>query len=85
MPELLQEVAAASAARADSTRILAASDRVFRELRLPRWDPAGFEHTVVALRRDLGDAAFDRAWGEGAALPEEEAVALAARCLDSPR
>ena len=85
MPELLQEVAAVSAARADSARILAASDRVFRELRLPRWDPAGFEHTVVALRRDLGDAAFDRAWGEGAALPEEEAVALAARCLDSPR
>jgi predicted ATPase/class 3 adenylate cyclase len=35
------------------------------------------EETIGSLRAQLGDAAFDKAWGEGAKLSRDEAVALA--------
>jgi predicted ATPase len=81
-PELLQEVAAASAGGADSVRIMGASQHLVSELGVPRWDVADCERTVATLRGELGDAAFEKAWVEGAALQEDEALLLAARCLD---
>jgi len=40
-PELLQEIAGASAGRAaDAVRLLGASERLLLELGVPRWDPA---------------------------------------------
>ena len=80
-PELLQEVAAVTAAGADSVRILAVSERLFDELGLPHWDPADYERTVTTLRADIGDRAFEEAWTEGAMLPADEALALAVGCL----
>ena len=49
---------------------------------MPLWDPADYKRTVARLRTELGDEAFENAWVEGAALSEEEALSLAARCLD---
>jgi predicted ATPase len=82
LPELLQEVAAAGAGGIDSVRILSASQRLVTELGLPRWDIADYERTVSALRGELGDAAFEEAWADGAGLQEDRALLLAAGCLD---
>ena len=40
---------------------------------------AGYEASVMALRNAMGEADFDSAWAEGAALSTEEAVAYAQR------
>jgi predicted ATPase len=82
LPELLQEVAATGVGGADSVRILAAAQHLVGELGVPRWDMADFERTAAALREELGDTAFEEAWREGTSLQEDDALALAARCLD---
>jgi predicted ATPase len=82
LPELLQEAAAAGAGGADSVRILGAAQQLVTELGVPRRDTADHERTVAALRGELGDAAFEEAWADGAALQEDAALLLAARCLD---
>jgi tetratricopeptide (TPR) repeat protein len=82
-PELLQEIAAASIGRpGDAVRLLAASERLLAEMSLPRWDPDDYAQTVARLRRELGDDAFDQTRATGAALTEDEALSLAASCLD---
>jgi predicted ATPase len=82
-PELLQEVAAASSGDSvDAVRLLGASERLRAHMELPRWDPTDYDRTVSTLRAELGGAAFERAWAEGAALSEDEALSLATRCLD---
>jgi predicted ATPase len=82
-PELLQEVAAAIPCRpVEAVQLLGASERLRREMGLVLWDAADYERTVVKLRTELGDDAFEEAWAEGAALSEDEALSLAARCLD---
>jgi predicted ATPase len=82
-PEVLQEIAAATShGPADPALLLGASERLLLEMGVPRWDPADYEQTVATLRAELGEAAFDEAWAEGAALSEDEALSLAARCLD---
>jgi tetratricopeptide (TPR) repeat protein len=82
-PELLQEIAAASpGCPAEAVRLLGASERLLSEMGVPRWDPADYERIVAALRAELGAEVFGEAWVEGGALPEDEALALAARCLD---
>ena len=82
-PEVLQEIAGASTCRAaDAVRLLGASERLQLELGVPRWDPADHEQTAATLRAELGDAAFETACVAGRALSEEEALSLAARCLD---
>jgi hypothetical protein len=48
---------------------------------VPRWDPADYGQTLTTLRTELGDTAFEKAWAAGAALSEEDALSLAARCL----
>jgi hypothetical protein len=80
--QLLQEAAAASRPGVDPVRILGASERLFRELGLPRWDVADYEHTVATLRGELGDEAFERAWSDGLALQDDQVLSLAAGCLD---
>jgi DNA-binding CsgD family transcriptional regulator len=40
---------------------------------------AGYDRTVMTLRTSIGDAAFEQAWAEGAALSVDEAVAYALR------
>jgi predicted ATPase len=81
-PELLQEIAAASTRHTAAVRLLGASERLLSEMGVPRWDPADYEQTVATLRAELGEVAFEEAWAEGAALSEDEALSLAARCLD---
>ena len=81
-PELLQEIAAASGRHADAVRLLGAAERLLGETGMPRWDPDDYEHTVTALRAKLGTRPFEEAWVEGVTMPEDEALALAARCLD---
>ena len=81
-PELLQEIAAASTARADSVRLLSASEGLLREVGLPRWDPHDYERTIAELRATLGDTVFEEAWSNGATLSEKEVLSLAAGCLD---
>lgn len=44
---------------------------------VPPYEREGLERAVTMARDALGDAAFDAAWAEAAALPLEEAVALA--------
>jgi tetratricopeptide (TPR) repeat protein len=80
--ELLQEIAAASMARADSVRLLSASEGLLREVGLPRWDPRDYKRTIAELRATLGNAVFEEAWTDGAALSENEVLSLAAACLD---
>jgi tetratricopeptide (TPR) repeat protein len=82
-PELLQEAAAACAGQpALATQLLGASDRLLSEMGIPRWDQADYDRTVAALRAELGAAPFEEALAEGAALSEDEALSLAASCLD---
>jgi hypothetical protein len=44
--------------------------------------PVDHEQTVARLRAELGGIAFDQACTDGARLSEEEALSLAAQCLD---
>jgi predicted ATPase/class 3 adenylate cyclase/DNA-binding CsgD family transcriptional regulator len=47
-------------------------------VRFKVWDP-GYEASVAALRNVMGEADFEAAWAEGAALSTEEALAYAKR------
>jgi hypothetical protein len=80
-PELLQEIAAVANSRHVATQLLAAADRLSRENDLPRWDPADLARTIERARDDLGPD-FATAWETGAALTEDEALALATGCLE---
>jgi predicted ATPase/class 3 adenylate cyclase len=80
-PELLQEVAAVAEPESVAAQLLAAADRLWREIDVPRWDPEDFARTVELVRDDLGPD-FARAWEGGAGLTEEEALALAGGCLE---
>jgi predicted ATPase len=81
-PELMEEIAAAAIPGPAAVQLLGASERLLAEVGVPRWDPADYVRTVAKLRTELGDEAFEKAWAEGAALSEDEALSLAARCLD---
>jgi predicted ATPase len=80
-PELLQEIAAVADSRDVAAQLLAAADRLSREKDLPRWDPDDLARTMELVRDDLGPD-FTTAWEAGAGLTEEEALALADRCLE---
>ena len=80
-PELLQEIAAVADSRDVAAQLLAAADRLSRENDLPRWDPEDLARTIELVRDDLGPD-FTTAWEAGAGLTEEEALALADRCLE---
>ena len=85
-PELLQEIAATATAQpVVAVQLLGSSERLLTEVGVQRWDPIDYGQVVARLRADVGDAAFEAAWAAGAALPEDDAMSLAARCLDSVR
>jgi hypothetical protein len=81
-PELLQEIAPVAASPVEGARLLSASERLCAELGMPRWDPSGYEQTAASMRTELGERGFSEPWAAGAALAEDEALALAAACLD---
>ena len=65
---------------ADAARLSGAAAALLEEMGASMW-PIDQDHHAVfltALRRDLGEPAFDRAFGQGQRLPAEDAVALAA-------
>ena len=80
-PELLQEIAAVADSRDVAAQLLATADRLSRENDLPRWDPEDLARTIELVRGDLGPD-FTTAWEAGTELTEEEALALADRCLE---
>ena len=80
-PELLQEVAAVAEPKGVAAQLLAAGDRLWREIDVPRWDPEDFAKTVELVRAGLGPD-FATAWEAGAGLTEDEALALAGDCLE---
>ena len=85
-PELLQEIAATATAQpVVAVQLLGSSECLLTEVGVQRWDPIDYGQVVARLRADVGDAAFEAAWAAGAALPEDDAMSLAARCLDSVR
>jgi predicted ATPase len=61
---------------AEAARVLSKSDAVSRELALRRRDPHGrrYEEALAAIRDELDDETFARAWDEGATLTEDEAA-----------
>jgi len=81
-PELLHEIAAASPRHRDAARLLGASEGLLAEMGVSRWEPDDYERTVTTLRSELGDGPFEEAWQEGGSLRADEALSLAARCLD---
>jgi predicted ATPase len=70
-------VLAAAGKPAEAARVLSKSDTVSRELALRRRDPhrRRYEDALAAIRSELDDETFARAWDEGSALTEEEAAA----------
>ena len=65
----------------DAARLFGAAHAIRQRMGAPRfkvWD-AEYEDSVAALRNAMGQADFDTAWAEGAALSTEEAIAYAQR------
>ena len=61
----------------EAARVLSKSDAVSRELGLRRRavQQRRYDDALAAIRSELDEEAFARAWGEGSALTEEEAAA----------
>jgi predicted ATPase len=70
-------VLAAAGKPAEAARVLSKSDAVSRELALRRRDPhrRRYDEALAAIRNELDDEAFARAWDEGSMLTEDEAAA----------
>jgi predicted ATPase len=70
-------VLAAAGKPIEGARVLSKSDAVTREMALRRRESyqRRYEETVAAIRSELDDDAFARAWEDGQALTEEEAAA----------
>jgi DNA-binding CsgD family transcriptional regulator len=65
----------------EAARFFGAADAIRQRMgvvRLKVWD-AGYESSVAALRNAMGQADFESAWAEGAAMSIEEAIAYAQR------
>ncbi len=79
--ECLAALAGDRGSHRDAARLFGAAHD-FRQrmgaVRFKVWD-AGYEDSVTALRKAMGQNAFDSAWAEGAALSTEEAIAYAQR------
>jgi hypothetical protein len=60
-----------------AARLSAAASGVLEAMGAPGYEPALQHQTVAAARAALGEAAFAAAWGEGRAMPLQEAIALA--------
>ncbi|OBJ17895.1 helix-turn-helix transcriptional regulator [Mycobacterium colombiense] len=79
--ECLSHIAHGRGSDEYAARILGAAEAIRQhagQVRLPVYN-AGFEAAIHAVRDALGQADFDTAWAEGAALSAEEAIAYAQR------
>jgi predicted ATPase/DNA-binding CsgD family transcriptional regulator len=83
MAEILECLSSLEAAdhREETTRLLSAADALRRNSGAVRFvlDQAAHDARVTALRDSMGDAAFERAWAQGAVLSIDEAVTFALR------
>ena len=79
--ECLATLAGQAGSHREAARLIGAANGIRQRMgavRFKAWD-AGYEASVMALRNAMGEADFDSAWAEGAALSTEEAVAYAQR------
>ncbi len=79
--ECLAQLASAADSHHEAARLLGAADTLRQSMgavRLPIFD-ADHDTTVALVLKALGDADFEAAWAEGAALSIEEAVGYAQR------
>ena len=79
--ECLAAMASDAGSHRDAARFFGAAHAIRQRMGAPRfkvWE-ADYEDSVAALRNAMGQADFDSAWAEGAALSTEEAIAFAQR------
>jgi DNA-binding CsgD family transcriptional regulator len=79
--DCLAMIAAAEDNRAPAARLFGAADTARQRMQIVRFKvlDADIDARIAVLRNSLGDNDFDAAWGEGAALSLEEAIAYAQR------
>ncbi|MBO0865935.1 MAG: helix-turn-helix transcriptional regulator, partial [Mycobacterium sp.] len=79
--ECLAGLAGENGSHREAARLFGAADAIRRRMGAARFKiyDAGYEASVAALRKGMGDNDFDRAWAEGAALSTEEAISCAQR------
>lgn len=81
VPDILECLAVLADSSVEAARLLGAADAIRQhsgEVRHTVYD-SGYSESVRSVRAALGDSDFDVAWGEGAALSTEEAIAYAQR------
>jgi predicted ATPase/DNA-binding CsgD family transcriptional regulator len=79
--ECLAALAGESGSHREAARLFGAAHSVRQRMGVVRfkvWD-VGYEASVAALRNAMGEADFDSAWAEGAALSIDEGIAYAQR------
>ena len=74
---------AAKGTAVTAARVLSCSDALCKEIGygLRSWDPEFVDETLTAIRGQLDEAAFAKAWEQGRALTADQAVALALDAL----
>ena len=79
--ERLGEVASKEEGWQEAARLLGATDQLRASLGYRRFvpDTRDYEDALSRVRENLDASDFDRAWGEGAAMSVEQAIAYAAR------
>jgi DNA-binding CsgD family transcriptional regulator len=79
--EALATLAGAHESQAEATRLLAAASAARHSISFVRWpiDEEAHRAECADLRNAIGDAGFEAAWAEGAALTLGDAVAYATR------
>jgi DNA-binding CsgD family transcriptional regulator len=79
--ECLAYIAGDAGSHREAARLFGAAHAIRQrigEVRFKIYD-AGYEASVAAVREAVGEAGFDTAWAEGAALSTEEAISYAQR------
>ena len=79
--EALASLALDGDSHAEATRLFGAADALRQATGQVRWtlEQPAYDADVARLAQELGDAAFDQAWKEGAGLSLAEAAAYASR------
>lgn len=79
--ECLATLAGNAGSHREAARLFGAAEAIRRRMGAARFKiyDVGYEASVAALRKGMGDNDFDQAWAEGAALSTEEAIAYAQR------
>jgi predicted ATPase/class 3 adenylate cyclase/DNA-binding CsgD family transcriptional regulator len=79
--ECLATLASDAGSHGEAARLFGAAEAVRLRIGAVRFKiyAAGYEASVAALRKSMGNDEFDTAWAEGAALSTEEAIAYAQR------